>query len=311
MNILSIVLLIVGFVLLIKGADYFVEGSSDLANKLKIPSMIIGLTIVAFGTSAPEAAVSVASAVTGSNAIAVSNIIGSNIFNMLVVVGATAVIYKITIEEESLKIDFPVLMISCVLLLIFLVTGNQISRIEGIIFLIIIIAYISWLIIKAKKDKSNMSVEESHLSTPIIAVYIICGLIAIVVGGDLVVNSAKDIALSLGMSETLVGLTIVAVGTSLPELITSITAALNKKQDIALGNAIGSSIFNILFILGLTNVISPIQTTQVMLIDTVVMIVLLGISYILAYDKQDFNKKDGIILLAIFIVYMIFIIIRN
>jgi cation:H+ antiporter len=311
MNILSIVLLIVGFVLLIKGADYFVEGSSDLANKLKIPSMIIGLTIVAFGTSAPEAAVSVASAVTGSNAIAVSNIIGSNIFNMLVVVGATAVIYKITIEEESLKIDFPVLMISCVLLLIFLVTGNQISRIEGIIFLIIIIAYISWLIIKARKDKSNMSVEESHLSTPIIAVYIICGLIAIVVGGDLVVNSAKDIALSLGMSETLVGLTIVAVGTSLPELITSITAALNKKQDIALGNAIGSSIFNILFILGLTNVISPIQTTQVMLIDTVVMIVLLGISYILAYDKQDFNKKDGIILLAIFIVYMIFIIIRN
>jgi len=311
MNILSIVLLIVGFVLLIKGADYFVEGSSDLANKLKIPSMIIGLTIVAFGTSAPEAAVSIASAVTGSNAIAVSNIIGSNIFNMLVVVGATAVIYKITIEEESLKIDFPVLMISCVLLLIFLVTGNQISRIEGIIFLIIIIAYISWLIIKARKDKSNMSVEESHLSTPIIAVYIICGLIAIVVGGDLVVNSAKDIALSLGMSETLVGLTIVAVGTSLPELITSITAALNKKQDIALGNAIGSSIFNILFILGLTNVISPIQTTQVMLIDTVVMIVLLGISYILAYDKQDFNKKDGIILLAIFIVYMIFIIIRN
>jgi cation:H+ antiporter len=311
MNILSIVLLIVGFVLLIKGADYFVEGSSDLANKLKIPSMIIGLTIVAFGTSAPEAAVSIASAVTGSNAIAVSNIIGSNIFNMLVVVGATAVIYKITIEEESLKTDFPVLMISCVLLLIFLVTGNQISRIEGIIFLIIIIAYISWLIIKARKDKSNMSVEESHLSTPIIAVYIICGLIAIVVGGDLVVNSAKDIALSLGMSETLVGLTIVAVGTSLPELITSITAALNKKQDIALGNAIGSSIFNILFILGLTNVISPIQTTQVMLIDTVVMIVLLGISYILAYDKQDFNKKDGIILLAIFIVYMIFIIIRN
>lgn len=311
MNILSIVLLIVGFVLLIKGADYFVEGSSDLANKLKIPSMIIGLTIVAFGTSAPEAAVSIASAVTGSNAIAVSNIIGSNIFNMLVVVGATAVIYKITIEEESLKIDFPVLMISCVLLLIFLVTGNQISRIEGIIFLIIIIAYISWLIIKARKDKSNMSVEESHLSTPIIAVYIICGLIAIVVGGDLVVNSAKDIALSLGMSETLVGLTIVAIGTSLPELITSITAALNKKQDIALGNAIGSSIFNILFILGLTNVISPIQTTQVMLIDTVVMIVLLGISYILAYDKQDFNKKDGIILLAIFIVYMIFIIIRN
>ena len=311
MNILSIILLVVGFVLLIKGADFFVEGSSDLANKLKIPSMIIGLTIVAFGTSAPEAAVSIASALTGSNAIAVSNIIGSNIFNMLVVVGATAVLYKISIEEESLKIDFPLLLVSCVLLLIFIITGNQISRIEGIIFLVIIISYISWLIIKARKDKSNMAVEQSKLSSTIIGIYILGGLIAIVVGGDLVVNSAKDIALGLGMSETLVGLTIVSIGTSLPELITSITAALNKKQDIALGNAIGSSIFNILFILGLTNVISPIQTTQVMLVDTVVMIVLLGISYVLAYDKQDFNKKDGIILLAIFIVYMMFIIIRN
>ena len=311
MNILSIILLVVGFVLLIKGADFFVEGSSDLANKLKIPSMIIGLTIVAFGTSAPEAAVSIASALTGSNAIAVSNIIGSNIFNMLVVVGATAVLYKISIEEESLKIDFPLLLVSCVLLLIFIITGNQISRIEGIIFLVIIISYISWLIIKARKDKQNMAVEQSKLSSTIIGIYILGGLIAIVVGGDLVVNSAKDIALGLGMSETLVGLTIVSIGTSLPELITSITAALNKKQDIALGNAIGSSIFNILFILGLTNVISPIQTTQVMLVDTVVMIVLLGISYVLAYDKQDFNKKDGIILLAIFIVYMMFIIIRN
>lgn len=311
MDILNVILLIVGFVLLIKGADFFVEGASDLANKLKIPSMIIGLTIVAFGTSAPEAAVSVASALTGSNAIAVSNVIGSNIFNMLVVVGATAVIYKISIEEESLKTDFPLLMVSCVLLLIFIITGNQISHIEGIIFLIIIISYISWLIIKARKDKSGMDVEQSKLSSTIIAIYILGGLIAIVVGGDLVVNSAKEIALGLGMSETLVGLTIVSIGTSLPELITSITAALNKKQDIALGNAIGSSIFNILFILGLTNVISPIQTTQVMLVDAIVMIVLLGISYVLAYDKQDFNKKDGIILLAIFIVYMMFIIIRN
>lgn len=311
MDILNVILLIVGFVLLIKGADFFVEGASDLANKLKIPSMIIGLTIVAFGTSAPEAAVSVASALTGSNAIAVSNVIGSNIFNMLVVVGATAVIYKISIEEESLKTDFPLLMVSCVLLLIFIITGNQISRIEAIIFLIIIISYISWLIIKARKDKSGMDVEQSKLSSTIIAIYILGGLIAIVVGGDLVVNSAKEIALGLGMSETLVGLTIVSIGTSLPELITSITAALNKKQDIALGNAIGSSIFNILFILGLTNVISPIQTTQVMMVDAIVMIVLLGISYVLAYDKQDFNKKDGIILLAIFIVYMMFIIIRN
>lgn len=311
MSILTIILLIVGFVLLIKGADYFVEGASDLANKFKIPSMIIGLTIVAFGTSAPEAAVSVASALSGSNAIAVSNIIGSNIFNMLVVVGITSIIYKINIEKDSLKQDFPVLMISSVLLLLFLVTGNVIGRVEGAIFLIMIITYVGYLIIKARKNNTNMIVEETHLSTLMIAVYILGGLLAIVFGGDLVVDCAKDIALSLGMSETLVGLTIVSIGTSLPELITSVTAALNKKQDIALGNAIGSSIFNILFILGMTNVISPIQTSGVMITDTIIMIILMGISYILAYDKNDFNKKDGIILVVMFIIYMIFIILRN
>lgn len=311
MSILTIILLLVGFVFLIKGADFFVDGASDLATKLKIPAMIIGLTIVAFGTSAPEAAVSVSSALTGSNAIAVSNVIGSNIFNLLAVIGVTAIIYKINITKESLRQDFPVLLGSSLLLLLFIFTGSQISRIEGIILLVLIIVYISYLILKSKKESSNMPVGTVHLTTGRIVIYIVAGIAGIILGGNLVVESAKDIALSIGMSETLVGLTIVSIGTSLPELITSVTAAYNKKTDIAIGNAIGSNIFNVLFILGLTDTISPITTTGIMFTDTIIMIVITIITYILAYDKYDFNKKDGMILVGLFIVYMIYIILRN
>lgn len=311
MSILTIILLLVGFIFLIKGADFFVDGASDLATKLKIPAMIIGLTIVAFGTSAPEAAVSVSSALTGSNAIAVSNVIGSNIFNLLAVIGVTAIIYKINITKESLRQDFPVLLGSSLLLLLFIFTGSQISRIEGIILLVLIIVYITYLILKSKKESSNMPVGTVHLTTGRIVVYIVAGIAGIILGGNLVVESAKDIALSIGMSETLVGLTIVSIGTSLPELITSVTAAYNKKTDIAIGNAIGSNIFNVLFILGLTDTISPITTTGIMFTDTVIMIVITIITYILAYDKYDFNKKDGMILVGLFIVYMIYIILRN
>ncbi|MDD6286095.1 calcium/sodium antiporter [Candidatus Methanosphaera massiliense] len=311
MDILTIILLIIGFVLLIKGADMFVDGASDLATKLKIPAMIIGLTIVAFGTSAPEAAVSVTSALNHSNAIAISNIVGSNIFNLLVVVGITAIIYKIDIDDVSLKQDFPVLLISSILLLLFIVTSSQISRIEGIIFLIGIIAYVALLIVKSKKESKNMPVGTTHLSNIMIVLFIIVGLAFILIGSDLVVDASKDIALSLGMSETLVGLTIVSIGTSLPELMTSVTAAYNKNTGIAIGNAVGSCIFNILFIVGLTTTITPIATTNVMVIDTIIMILALIITYILAYDKKDFNRKDGIILVSLFIVYMIYIIIRN
>lgn len=311
MSILTIILLLVGFFFLIKGADLFVEGASDLATKLKIPSMIIGLTIVAFGTSAPEAAVSISSALSGSNAIAVSNVVGSNIFNLLAVIGITAVMYKIDITSESLKQDFPILLGSSLLLLLFIFTGNEISRVEGIILLILIIAYVTFLIFKARKQSSKMPVGTTHLTPARIGIYIIIGIIGIVLGGNLVVESAKNIALSLGMSETLVGLTIVSIGTSLPELITSVTAALNKKTDIAIGNAIGSNIFNVLLILGLTDSICPIATTNVMIIDTIIMIVITIITYILAYDKHDFNRKDGCILVGLFIAYMIYIILRN
>lgn len=311
MDIITIITLLVGFVFLIKGADLFVEGASDLATKLKIPAMIIGLTIVALGTSAPEAAVSVTSALTGSNAIAVSNIVGSNVFNTLVVIGATALMVNLNVTKDTLKQDYPILLGSSLLLLLFIYTNSQISRIEGIILLILIISYIIFLIFKARKESKDMPVGTTHLTPARIGLYIIIGIIGIGLGGNFVVESSKEIALSLGMSETLVGLTIVSIGTSLPELITSLTAAYNNKTDIAIGNAIGSNIFNVLFILGLTDSISPIATTGIMFTDTLIMIIVIIISYVLAYDKHEFDRKDGLILLGLFIVYSAYIIIRN
>lgn len=311
MDILTFLILIIGFVFLIKGADFFVEGASDLATKLKIPSMIIGLTIVAFGTSIPELTVSVTSALSHSNAIAVSNVVGSNIFNMLAVIGITAILYKIDIEKNVLKHDLPLLLISTILLILFIYTGNIISRIEGIIFLIIVIAYVLFLINRSKKESSDMPIEQSHMTIYKIIIYMILGLAGVIIGGDFVVDASKEIAIGFGMSETLVGLTIVSIGTSLPELITSVTAAYNKNTGIALGNAVGSSIFNILFILGVTNTITPIKTTNIMIIDTTIMLFITILTVILAYDKKDFNRKDGIILVATFIIYMIYIIIRN
>ncbi|MDO5852346.1 MAG: calcium/sodium antiporter [Methanobacteriaceae archaeon] len=312
MGIITIILLIIGFVLLIKGADFFVDGSSSIATRFGIPSIIIGLTIVSMGTSAPEAAVSITSSVAGSNALAVSNIIGSNIFNILIVIGATALLANVKIQRNVIKEDFPVLLIASFLLLIFSITDNTISRIEGIILLLGMIAYIYYLIRKIKSTKvplENNSIKNLGLTKSIL--FILGGIICITVGGNLVVESATTIALSLGLSETLVGLTIVAIGTSLPELVTSITAAMDNNVDMAVGNAIGSNIFNILFILGVSDIIAPIKTSSTMIFDIVLMIVITIISYILGKDKLDYNKKDGIILICIFTIYMIFIIIRN
>ncbi|PAV07165.1 hypothetical protein ASJ82_05685 [Methanosphaera cuniculi] len=294
-----------------KGADLFVEGASDLATKLKVPAMIIGLTIVAFGTSAPETAVSITSALEHSNAIAISNVVGSNIFNLLAVIGATSVICKIKLDYSILKQDYLFLVIGSVLFLIFILSGRVISSLEGFIFILIICAYVGAIIYKIKHKNKDMPVGHVHLSNMRIILYIVLGLVFILYGSDVVVASAKEIALSLGMSETLVGLTIVSIGTSLPELITSITAAYHKNTDLALGNVLGSCIFNIFMIIGLTTFITPIAVTPVMIIDVIIMLVCVIITYVLAYDKSDFNKKDGIILLILFIIYMAYIIIRN
>ena len=309
--IIQIVLLIVGFVFLIKGSDFFVDGSSSIASLLKIPTIIVGLTIVAFGTSAPEAAVSITSSLAGNNAMAVSNVIGSNLFNILMVIGVSALLGDLLMEKSVLNKDLPFLVAITVLFAAFILIGWNITSIEGIILLAILIAYVLYLIRSSKKSKDANKVEKAKLSLPVSIIFIVVGLAGIILGGDLVVKSASSIAMALGMSETLVGLTIVAIGTSLPELVTSLTALKKGENQIVIGNVIGSNIFNILFVLGASSAISEIPLDSSMLIDVVFMIAVTILCFIFGKTQEKYDKKEGIILVALFIGYMTFAILRN
>ena len=309
--ILQFVLLIVGFVFLIKGSDFFVDGASSIASLLKIPTIIVGLTIVAFGTSAPEAAVSITSAITGNNAMAVSNVIGSNLFNILMVIGISALLGELLMEKSVLNKDLPFLVGITILFAAFIIIGWNVSQIEGIILLIILIAYVAYLIKSAKKSDNANVVEKPKFTLPQSIIFIIIGLAGIVLGGDLVVNSASDIAIALGMSETLVGLTIVAIGTSLPELVTSLTALKKGENQLVIGNVIGSNIFNILFVLGASSAITAISLDSSMLIDVTFMVFVTVLCFIFGKTQDKFDRKEGAILVALFIAYMIFAILRN
>ena len=309
--IIQVILLLVGFVFLIKGSDFFVDGASSIASILKVPTIIIGLTIVAFGTSAPEAAVSITSSLTGSNAMAVSNVIGSNLFNMLMVIGIAALLSNLLMEKSVLEKDLPFLVGITILWAIFIVIGWDITNIEGIILLIIMVSYIVFLIRDTKKSGGASDVEKPKYTMPMSIIFILIGLAGIVIGGDLVVDSASAIAIAFGMSETLVGLTIVAIGTSLPELVTSITALKKGENQLVIGNVIGSNIFNILFVLGASSAISAIPLDSSMLIDVVFMIFVTVLCFIFGKTQEKYDKKEGIILIALFIAYMAFAILRN
>ena len=309
--IIQVVLLLVGFLFLIKGSDFFVDGASSIASHLKIPTIIVGLTIVAFGTSAPEAAVSITSSLTGSNAMAVSNVIGSNLFNMLMVIGIAALLSNLLMEKSVLKKDLPFLVAITLLFAIFIFIGWDITNLEGIILLIILAGYIIYLIRGSKKSKNANDVEAAKFTLPKSIILIIIGLAGIIIGGDLVVDSASAIAIALGMSETLVGLTIVAIGTSLPELVTSITALKKGENQLVIGNVIGSNIFNILFVLGASSAISAIPLDSSLLIDVLFMVAVTILCYIFGKTQDKYDKKEGIILIALFVVYMAFAILRN
>ena len=307
----QIALLLIGFLFLIKGSDFFVDGSSSIASILKIPTIIVGLTIVAFGTSAPEAAVSITSSFTGNNALAVSNVIGSNLFNMLVVIGVGALLSNLLMEEIVLKRDLPFLLAITLLLSAFIVLGWNITQIEGIILIIILVIYIYFLIKGARNSDTADYVEKPKYTTPKSIILILVGVCGIILGGDLVVDSASYIALAFGMSETLVGLTIVAIGTSLPELVTSITAIRKGENQLLIGNVIGSNIFNILFVLGASSAISTITLDSSLLFDVILMIAVTVICYIFGKTQDRYSKKEGAVLLLIFIAYMAFAILRN
>ncbi|KAB1435869.1 calcium/sodium antiporter [Candidatus Galacturonibacter soehngenii] len=320
---LTYFLLIIGFVLLVKGADFFVDGSSSVAKLLKVPSLIIGLTVVAFGTSMPEASVSITAALAGKNELAISNVIGSNVFNLLVVVGASAIISPLTVQISILKKEFPYSILITALLLVFSLDSwvrgggdNQLSRLDGSILFMFFILFVASTVRSALSSRKELQIcdipeNEPKVLSPIVSIlYIVLGLAAIIWGGNLVVNSATQIALSFHLSETLIGLTIVAIGTSLPELVTSVVAAKKGESDIALGNVVGSNIFNILLILGTSATIKPIVVTTDSIYDLIILIFTSLLVYAFAIKNKRISRIEGILMVLLYIAFTYYIIVR-
>lgn len=318
----AVFVLIIGFVLLVKGADFFVEGASSVAKMLKVPSLIIGMTIVAMGTSLPETSVSIAASMNNQNTLAVSNVVGSNIFNLMVVLGVCAVIAELKVSKDVLKRDYPFSVLCAILLLVAGVIGMILDRMDGIIFLVIFAVFIFYLIksaldarkrgeISEKEREMNEEMEEME-DLPVwkCILYIVGGAIAIKYGGDWVVDSASVIATSFGISATLVGLTICSVGTSLPELVTSIVAARKNELDMAVGNVVGSNVFNILMVLGIAATVSPIAFLTENIIDIVVLLVFSLITWVLCVTQKKLSKKEGILMLVLYTIYLVYICIR-
>ncbi len=314
-------ILAIGFVILVKGADWFVDGASGIAKNFRVPEVIIGLTIVALGTSAPELAVSTTAGLQGSNEIAFSNVIGSNMFNLLCVLGVCSVIRSVPVDADIMKRDFPFSILLSFLLLGFagfriLITGGfrsatmyqnvaELGRIEGIILLVIFVAYIAYLIQKARKDRKEES-GEKILPMGKCVLLLLVGIAMIVAGGQSVVYAAKAIARTFGMSETLIGLTIVAIGTSLPELVTSIVASKKGENGLAVGNVVGSNILNLIFILGVSSALNPIAVNLASVYDLLIMIVIFLLCYIFAKTKNVISRREGILMLLIYVADVVF-----
>ncbi|MBQ8014367.1 MAG: calcium/sodium antiporter [Treponema sp.] len=322
---LNLLILLLAFVALVKGADIFVDGSSALARLFKIPSIVIGLTVVAFGTSMPELAVSTSAAIAGANEIALSNVVGSNIFNLLVVLGLCAVIHPVPVENGILKRDFPISIFSTILVLLagsasFLFNGKfltlpmnadsgLVSRWLGIILLLLFVTYIVYLVFDAKAHPTEEN-EEKSLPLWKCLLMIALGLILIIAGGKAVVYSAQNIARFFGMSETLIGLTIVAIGTSLPELVTSIVAARKGEVSLAVGNVLGSNIFNLLFILGVSAAINPVCINVASVYDMGILLFVTVMAWIFSITKKQIGRLEGSIMIFCYAASTIFAIIR-
>ncbi len=318
----AVIVLVVGFVLLVKGADFFVEGASSVAKMLKVPSLIIGMTIVAMGTSLPETSVSIAASINNQNTLAVSNVVGSNIFNLMVVLGVCAVMCELQVSKDVLKRDYPFSVICAILLLVAGYIGMTLGRVDGIIFLVIFVGFL-FVLIKSAMDarkRGEISEKEREMNEEISEMkeqpvwksilYIVGGAIAIKYGGDWVVDSASTIATSFGISATLVGLTICSVGTSLPELVTSIVAARKNELDMAIGNVVGSNVFNILMVLGIAASVSPIAFLTENVIDIIILLVFSLITWLFCVTKKRIGRMEGITMLALYGIYLVYICIR-
>ncbi len=316
---MNYILLLVGFALLIKGADIFVSGAGSIAKKFNISNLIIGLTVVAFGTSAPELAVSSLASVNGQNAIAISNVVGSNIFNILVVLGICAIITPINVKNNILKKEIPMLLGISTILIFLLFDGFNfssanfgLSRFDALILLVLFGCFM-WYIIKSSKSQTEEETDAEEIveiATSRSIVFIVLGLAAVVFGGQLVVDNATAIAQSWGVSETVIGLTIVAIGTSLPELVTSIIACRKGSSDMAIGNVIGSNIFNILFILGISGTISPITVDVLSVYDAIFALGCTVIAYVVSRSNRKISRVEGIGMVLVFVGYSFYILVR-
>lgn len=311
---LWVLLIIVGMVLLIKGADWFVEGASSIAKAMKIPSLVIGLTLVSVGTSMPEFSVSLTSSIKGLNDMSFGNIIGSNIFNTFVVIGVSAILTPLVVSKQMKKYDLPILMGIYLLLMLFsFVTSPLVINLwESIIIFSLTIAYTAFLIIRSKKEMKEEKEESKKQRKWYINLLLVAiGLAGIIFGGNIVVDNASKFAYAIGMSELLVGLTIVAVGTSLPELVTSVVAAKKGENDIAIGNAIGSCIFNVILILGFCSIIQPATVAWSSLLDVVVMLISAIVIFLFSFKTLKVNRWQGIVMIIMYAAYLTYIILRN
>lgn len=297
---MNIILLVLGFILLLKGADWFVDGSSSIASRFGIPQLIIGLTIVAMGTSLPEAFVSITAALKSNAAITIGNVVGSNILNVGIILGITALFRPLHIQNSTIKYEMPFMMF-VTLVLILQGINNTISRFDGIILWLFFLGYLYYIFRMTKNQTEEAEIKKTN------PLFIPLGLICLMIGSNFAVDAATNIAISLGVSQRFIGLTIVALGTSLPELVTSVTAAKKGNADIAIGNIIGSNIFNILFVVGSSALITPVPFEPNFIIDSFVAILIGLVLYICTKKTRVLDKKAGILLLVTYLIYFIYL----
>lgn len=303
----SLLLLVIGFVLLVKGADWFVEGSAAIARKLNIPELVIGLTIVAMGTSLPEAAVSITASLNGNAGIAVGNVAGSNIMNILIILGITSVITTIKIQKSTIIMEIPFLILVSAVFLGFGMTGNRLSGLEGVGFWALFVVYLVYLYVMSQRNESDPAEDEKPMNRPVwqCLILLVISAIMIIKGSDLIVSGATDIAKVIGLSDRIIGLTIVAFGTSLPELVTCITAARKNKADLAIGNIVGSNIFNILFVLGTASLITPIPFESKFIVDAAFGITAAVILWLGSFRKRELARPAGIFMICVYACYFV------
>lgn len=303
----QLLLLIVGFVLLVKGADAFVDGAAGIAAKFGIPQLIIGLTIVAMGTSAPEAAVSITSALQGSAGITIGNVVGSNIMNVLVILGLTAVITNVKIQNSTLRYELPYVIVVSVVLLGLGLTGNSITFMEGVILWALFLVYLGYLFFMQKKGGETVEEVDEESSILKLLLSLVIGAVVVVWGSDIAVDAATEIARIVGLSERIIGLTIIAFGTSLPELVTSVTAARKGQADIAIGNIVGSNLFNILFVVGTTALITPVVFESKFMVDSLVAIGAAVLLWLATVRHKELRRGGGIVMLLAYAAYFVYL----